>query len=202
MSLWARLLAAGYDPVMASAERHGIADARRALLAGAEGRVLEIGAGTGLNVPHYPAKVEVTYLEPDRHMARRLRARGVDVVGAPGEELPFPDASFETAVSTLVLCSVDDVPRVLGELRRVLVPGGRLLYLEHVRAPEGSRRAGWQDRLNRPWHAVSGGCNCNRDLGAALARASWAAEATTLDWAFMPKLLRPVVAGAATPVEG
>lgn len=199
MGLWNRIFAAAYDPCVARAERAGIAKERRALLAGVQGRVLEIGAGTGLNVDHYPVGSDVVYTEPDRHMAKRLRARGAEVVEAGAERLPFPDAAFDTVVSTLVLCSVRDVPAALREIRRVLVPGGRLLFLEHVRAEPGSKLGRWQDRLHGPWHALACGCNCNRDLLGALAAESFhVTELRRENWKFMPPIVRPVVIGTAS----
>jgi SAM-dependent methyltransferase len=198
MRLWNCVFAAAYDPLVARAERAGVAQARRELLAGVRGRVLEIGAGTGLNVEHYPTGSDVTYTEPEPQMARRLRARGVDVVEAGAADLPFGDSSFDTVVSTLVLCTVPDVAASLQEIHRVLAHGGRLLFLEHVRAPPGSRLERWQERLHGPWHAVACGCNCNRDLLASLEAQSFTVEELRHEsWRFMPPLVRPVVIGAA-----
>ena len=199
MGLWNRVFAAAYDPIVAGAERKGIAQARQTLLAHCQGRALEIGAGTGLNVEHYPAGADVTYTEPDRHMAKRLRARGVAVVEAGAGALPFADDSFDTVVSTLVLCTVPDVPAALREVRRVLRPGGQLLFLEHVRAPPGTALGRWQDRLQRPWRALACGCNCNRDLLAALADQSFGVVGSSHEWKFMPPIVRPIVTGVASP---
>ena len=200
MSVWSRVFAAVYDPLTAAAERAGLGAAREEVLVGARGRVLEIGAGTGWNVEHYPPGTDVTYTEPNPHMAQRLRRRGVEVIGAEAERLPFPDDSFDTVVSTLVLCTVTDVAASLREIRRVLAPGGRLLFLEHVRADAGPRLERWQNRLHGPWHAVAGGCNCNRDLLASLDAQSFSvAELRRESWSFMPRIVRPVVIGAATP---
>jgi SAM-dependent methyltransferase len=199
MALWSRVFAAAYDPFVAGAERAGVGAARSELLAGVRGRVLEIGAGTGLNVEHYPVGSDITYTEPAPHMAKRLRARGVDVIEAGAEALPFADGSFDTVVSTLVLCTVPDVPASLREIRRVLAPGGRLLFLEHVRADPGSKLERWQDRLQGPWHAFACGCNCNRDLLASLAVGSFSVEELrTENWRFMPRIVRPVVIGSAS----
>lgn len=198
MGLWSRVFAATYDPLLARAERRGIAAARHALLAQARGRVLEIGAGTGLNVEHYPDGSDVTYTEPEPHMAKRLRARGVAVVEAGAESLPFADSSFNTVVSTLVLCTVPDVSGALREVRRVLRPGGQLLFLEHVRAEPGSSLARWQDRLQRPWRVLACGCNCNRDLLGSLTAESFSVVGSNHEWKFMPAIVRPIVTGVAS----
>src|SRR5215210_5440442 len=121
-----RFTAALYDPFFWVAERAGMAARRRALVGQAHGRVLEIGAGTGLNVRHYPDGLDLVLTEPDEAMAERLRARA--------EALPFADDSFDTVVSTLVLCTVPDQPAALREIARILRPGGRLLFAEHVRS--------------------------------------------------------------------
>jgi len=189
VSLRRRLAAAAYDPFVRRA--HGLEAERAALLAEVHGAVLEIGAGTGLNRRHYAADAEVTFAEPDPYMARRIPA---PVVPAPAEELPFADGSFDVVVSTLVLCGVDDVGRSLAEVRRVLRPGGRLVFLEHVRAPDGSRLARAQDRLNPVWRAVAG-CDCNRDTLASLEAAGFVVDARVSP--FAPPFAHPVIAGAA-----
>src|SRR3954470_11804976 len=154
--LWAHIEARIYDPFVALGERRGMASRRRALLALARGRVLELGAGTGLNLAHYPAETgELVLTEPDSAMcarlARRVARSGRDATGgaARAEALPFPDGAFDTVVSTLVLCTVEDPDAAVREVRRVLAPGGRLLFVEHVRA-SAPRLARWQDRLSRP----------------------------------------------------
>jgi SAM-dependent methyltransferase len=199
MAVWNRVFAAAYDPFLARAERRGLGEARAALLAHAHGRVLEIGAGTGLNVEHYPLGADVTYTEPDPYMADRLQARGATVIPAGAESLPFDDSSFDTVVSTLVLCTVPNVPAALREIRRVLRPGGQLLLLEHVRAEPGSSGERWQDRLHRPWRAIACGCNCNRDLVTTLGAASFSVAVASHDWKFLPLIMRPVVTGVASP---
>jgi ubiquinone/menaquinone biosynthesis C-methylase UbiE len=177
---------------------------RRALLAHARGRVLEIGAGTGANLPHYPPTIgELTITEPAAGMLRRAKqkaggvGRAIDAVEASAERLPFEDEFFDTVVSTLVLCSVEDQDRALTEIRRVLKPGGRMLFIEHVRADE-PRPARWQDRLERPWVLVSGGCHPNRRTLERIRTASF--EVEELESGNLPKsppILRPLISGYA-----
>ena len=167
MSLRTKIFALTYDRQMAGTERAGLRALRERVLAGLSGDVLEIGAGTGANLPFFGAAVtSLTLTEAQPAMLRRLvRAAAqqhpsATVLRAPAEDLPFPDHSFDVAVSTLVLCGVDDQPRALRELRRVLRPGGRLLFIEHVRAAD-ARTARLQDRMN--WlNRVVVCCDCNR----------------------------------------
>ena len=168
MSLRASFFAMAYDRQMAKTEEAGLRAFRQNLLADATGQVIEIGGGTGANLPFYgPAVESLTVTEPMVPMARRLERRiqeggyTAKVLRAPAEDLPFDDDTFDTAVSTLVLCGVDDQPRALRELRRVLRPGGRLLFFEHVRSDDPAR-ARLQDRMNWLNQIVAGGCNCNR----------------------------------------
>ena len=176
---------------------------RRRLLATASGRVLEIGAGTGLNLACYgPAVGELVLAEPVAPMRTRLAARArrdevaVEIVDAPGEALPFPDGAFDVVVSTLVLCTVADQDATLREIRRVLRPGGRLLFIEHVRA-EGAARAWLQGRLARPWRWLAAGCVCDRDTLPAIRRHFPHADAQADAWRGMPALVRPLVVGVA-----
>lgn len=146
---------------------------RSGLLAAASGRTLEVGAGSGANLPYYPAGVtELVLTEPSRHMLRYLRRRlgqtgpgRREVVPVGVDALPFGDDSFDTVVATLVLCSVPDVPRALEQIARVLRPGGRFLFLEHVRARPGTRLARLQDMVERPHRALGAGCRPNRRTG-------------------------------------
>jgi ubiquinone/menaquinone biosynthesis C-methylase UbiE len=156
-----------YDRITAGTEKACFADHRQALITEARGDVLEIGGGTGANLRYYgPGAGTLTVTEPSRPMLRRLQRRidehapDARLLRAPAEDLPFEDASFDVAVSTLVLCSVDDQPRALRELRRVLRPGGRLLFMEHVRSEE-PRVARLQDRMNRLNNLIVH-CDCNR----------------------------------------
>jgi ubiquinone/menaquinone biosynthesis C-methylase UbiE len=189
---------------MAKTEHAGLRAFRGRLLAGASGDVLEIGGGTGANLPCYgPAVTSLTITEPQPPMLRRLegsvRAQwpSARVLRAPAEDLPFDDLSFDVAVSTLVLCGVDDQPRVLRELRRVLRPGGRLLFIEHLRSGDPAT-ARLQDRLN--WlNRLVVCCDCNRptlDSIRAVGFAVTDVEHTELPKA--PPFVRPAVVGSAT----
>ena len=190
--------AALYDLVLALGERRTMRALRAATVGRAQGRTLEIGAGTGLNLPYYPGAVtELVVTEPDRAMARRLRKRtGGDVLPAGAEALPFPDASFRTAVATMVLCTVPDPEAAVAELRRVLEPGGSLLFVEHVRAddPRAARR---QLRADRAWAAIAGGCRCTRDTLVLLERHFRIADLTRHRWRGMPRIVQPLIAGRA-----
>src|ERR671920_1104035 len=197
------IFAALYDQKSASAERRGMGDRRRRLLAGARGAVLEIGGGTGANLAHYRDVDRVTITEPDPFMRRRLEQKltdahvPVEISAAGAEELPFPDGSFDTVVSTLVLCTVPDQESALDEVRRVLRPGGRLLFIEHVRA-EGSA-ARWQDRLGPLWGHLFGGCHLDRDTVTAIEEAGFEIDSFE---SFQPPIafsgLTPHVQGSAT----
>jgi len=201
---WGRAFAFGYDFFFARAERGGLRELRRHALSRAAGGTLEIGAGTGLNHDLYPAAVtELTLTEPFEPMARQLRDKAatmtlpVEVVEAPAEALPFPDASFDTVALTLVLCTVPEPDRALAEIARVLKPGGRFLFLEHVRAEEPGL-ARWQDRLNPPWRAFGHGCNCNRDTLATIERSRLTVEhAERGRIPKMPPLVKPMLIGSA-----
>jgi SAM-dependent methyltransferase len=209
IDLWARIGARVYDPFLALAERSGMAARRRALLAGAHGRVLELGAGTGLNLAHYPAGItELVLTEPEPAMRSRLERRverserDATVVAAPAEELPFADGAFDTVVSTLVLCTVEDPVAAAREARRVLAEDGRLLFVEHVRATT-PRLARWQDRLARPWGAFAQGCRCNQATIELMERAQLRVERVAPGrWSGMPAVVRPLVVGHATAGEG
>lgn len=203
---WGRAFSAAYDRGFKGAEDAGLREMRRELLAQARGRVLELGAGTGLNLGHYPQGIEsLTMVEPDPHMTKQLRDKlgqsgrtaEVSVVEAPGESLPFPDGSFDSVVVTLVLCTVPDQAATLAEIKRVLAPGGQLLFLEHVRA-HSPELAKWQDRLEGPWKFLADGCRCNRDTVAAISAAGFAvADVDRGSLPKMPTIIRPLATGSA-----
>jgi ubiquinone/menaquinone biosynthesis C-methylase UbiE len=202
-----RIFAGLYDLMLRGTERGGLREMRAELLAEAQGRTLELGAGTGLNLAHYTdAVTELVLTEPDPHMARRLRKRlddeppapdRVEVVETPAERMPFEDQSFDSVVSTLVLCSVESPGGAVTEIARVLKPDGRLLYLEHVRSGDPAL-ARWQDRLERPWGWLGAGCHPNRDTVAQLEATGLVTESLVRDR--MPKappIVRPLVHGEA-----
>jgi ubiquinone/menaquinone biosynthesis C-methylase UbiE len=203
MSLRTRLFALTYDFQLAGTEQAGLRAFRERLLAGASGDVIEIGGGTGANLPLYgPAVGSLTITEPEPPMLRRLDRKvrehrpATRVLRAPAEDLPFDDHTFDVAVSTLVLCGVDDQPRALRELRRVLRPGGQLLFIEHLRSgdPEVARL---QDRMN--WlNRIVVCCNCNRPTLDSIGKAGFTVtdvEHTQLPKA--PKFARPMIVGSA-----
>jgi ubiquinone/menaquinone biosynthesis C-methylase UbiE len=205
-----RIFAAVYDRLMAAGEKAGLREMRRGIVGDASGRTLELGAGTGHNLDHYTGAVsELVLTEPDPYMAKRLRRKigehppapaSVDVVETGAESLPFEDGSFDTVVATLVFCTIPDAEAAAGEVARVLKPGGRLLFLEHVRAEPGSGTERWQDRLERPWGWIGAGCHPNRDTAALLARSQLHVD--RLEHTEMPghapPLVKPVIRGSAS----
>ena len=204
MSLRTKFFALTYDRQMASTEKAGLHTFRERLLAGLTGDVLEIGGGTGANLPCYgPAVASLTMTEPQLPMLRRLertareRHPSATVLRAPAEDLPFDDHTFDVAVSTLVLCGVDDQPRALRELRRVLRPGGQLVFIEHVRADDAGT-ARLQDRMN--WlNRLVVCCDCNRPTLDTIKAAGF--TLTRLEHTILPKapkFVRPAIMGSAT----
>lgn len=199
-------MASVYDRFMRATERACLQDWRGELLGGVSGDVLEIGAGTGANLAHYPGGVtRLVLTDPDRFMIAKLEARvrqmgrrGVEVHVAPATALPFGDASFDAVVSTLVLCSVPDVEATLAEVRRVLRPGGAFVYLEHVAAEDAPSRLRWQRRIEPLWSRVAGNCHLTRQTGGAIRRAGFVIdhEARESMRRALP-IVRPTVRGIA-----
>ena len=166
------------------AEKRGAAEHRQRLLAGLRGRVVELGAGHGLNFPHYPPEVtEVIAVEPEPTLRRAAEQAAADapvpvrVIAGVADELPVEDASADAAVASLVLCSVPDQQRALAELRRVVRPGGELRFYEHVAPVSQPKRALFQlsDRSGA-WPKIAGGCHSARDTGAAIGQAGFSVE--------------------------
>ena len=206
MSLWGRIFAAGYDRVMAGTEEATFRAHREALLRDVRGRVLEIGGGTGANLPFYGQGVEeLVVTEPEEPMARRLEAKlgnakvPVRVVRAPAEELPFEDASFDYVVSTLVLCTVKDPHRALAQAHRLLKPGGKLVFMEHVRS-RNPKLARWQDRLHPLQLRLGHGCNCNRPTLDNVEASGFSVVSVEHDRVRKaPPIVRPLIVGTAEP---
>jgi ubiquinone/menaquinone biosynthesis C-methylase UbiE len=203
MSIRGRFFAATYDRFMEGTEEAGLRALRHDLLAQASGRVLEIGGGTGANLTHYgPSVTSLTVTEPEAPMIKRLERRardhapGTTVLRAPAEDLPFDDDSFDVVVSTLVLCGVDDQPRAVREIGRVLRPGGRLLFIEHVRSAD-TAQARRQDRLN--WlNRLVVCCDCNRPTLQTIERTGF--RVANLEHTALPKspsFVRPAIVGSA-----
>ena len=204
-------MAAIYDRFMRASEEACLSIWRAQLLGRVQGRVLEIGAGTGVNLEHYPSGLdELVLLEPDRHMRRKLGrrvdalggqgrlAREIDIRGWSAEQLAVEDERFDAVVATLVLCSVGDLRRTLGEIHRVLRPGGRLLFLEHVAAGRSTSRLAWQRAVEPMWKHVAGNCHLTRQTAEAIEQAGFSFEHLARE--SMRKALpivRPTIRGVA-----
>ncbi len=203
MSLRGWLFAALYDRMCAHSEQAGLATMRERLVGEASGDVLEIGAGTGANLVHYgDAVVSLALTDPEPAMLKRLQRQvatvrpSARVEQAPAEALPFRDESFDTLVSTLVLCGVEDQERALAEMRRVLRPDGRLLFLEHVRS-EDVELARLQDRMNGI-NRLLAGCECNRSTLTAIRAAGFSVPRPEQDrLPRAPRFLSPLILGTA-----
>jgi ubiquinone/menaquinone biosynthesis C-methylase UbiE len=178
---------------------------RRTLIPEAEGRVLEIGIGSGLNLPFYgPGVREVIGVDPSLELQAYARERAKDrpfpvqFIGLSGEQIPLDDASVDMAVSTWTMCTIPDALRALEEVRRVLKPGGRLLFVEHGRAPEPGV-ARWQDRLNGPWGKIGGGCHLNRRIDALVTGAGFRIDRMETLYLKGPRPMTFTYRGSALP---
>jgi ubiquinone/menaquinone biosynthesis C-methylase UbiE len=202
-----RLMSLIYDRFMRASERACLEEWRSELLADLSGSILEIGAGTGANLPRYPSAVtRLVLVDDDPHMLAKLETRvresgremDIEIREASAASLPFPDASFDAVVSTLVLCSVPDPDVVLREVRRVLRPNGTFVYLEHVAGEEGTSRLAWQRRVEPVWRRIAGNCHLTRRTGEAIRRAGFVVDEERAE--SMRKALpivRPTVRGVA-----
>ena len=203
-----RFFAWYYPKVAGVSERAGQAETRRDLLAEAQGRTLEIGAGSGLNLPHYTERVtELFVSDPSPHMREHLRevlegeppsVGRWQLADASAEDLPFEDESFETVVGVFVMCSVPDPGRAIAEIERVLMPGGRYLFLEHVRAGEGTFRGRMQDLIEVPHRYLAAGCYPNRRTGEDIAASGL--EVERIEHGEQPKAppsVKPTILGSA-----
>ncbi len=165
-----------YDKMMAGIERKCLRQWRQSLLSTVSGQVLEIGAGTGANLVFYSDKVEQLILsEPDEDMRKQLKLKivqssiqNITVNNYKAESLLIAENSLDYVVSTLVCCSVKDLQGSLNEINRVLKPGGRYIFMEHVAASDGSRCRRWQNRINPFWKRIAGNCHLNREIESAI----------------------------------
>ncbi|MDH3636582.1 MAG: class I SAM-dependent methyltransferase [Gammaproteobacteria bacterium] len=195
-----------YDKFMARTEEACLKDWRHGLLKQVRGEVLEVGAGTGVNIKFYPDNVTRLVLsEPDRHMRKYLkkqvgnyRLSNATVTGGTAEQIESDDESFDYVVATLVCCSVTNLKASLREIRRVLRPGGGLVFLEHVAAADGTSRRLWQNRLNTIWKTFMGNCHLNRETEQAIVTEGF--EIIQIERESMrkaPPIVRPTIRGIA-----
>jgi ubiquinone/menaquinone biosynthesis C-methylase UbiE len=204
-----RAFAKWYPTVVGWSEDAGQRDIRAELIAGAHGRTLEIGAGSGHNLAHYTTSVtELVVTEPSPHMLEQLRACLTDdpppvgsweLVQTGAEALPFDDRTFDTVIATYVHCTIPDPPAALREIARVLRPGGQYIFLEHVRAPDNRMLARFQDLLETPHSYIAAGCHPNRRMERLLAESPLSVR--SLKHARMPRCfptVRPTIRGIAT----
>jgi SAM-dependent methyltransferase len=170
---------------------------RREVVTGLRGVVVEIGFGSGLNVPLYPAEVEMVYAIEPSEVGRKLAAKRVEAspvpirfVGLDGQDLPLAGESVDAALSTFTLCTIPDVTRALGELRRVLRPGGRFHFLEHGLCPEPAT-ARWQHRLNGLQQRLAAGCNLDRPIDRLVREAGFQIQELRNAWFLGPPPSKP-----------
>ena len=206
-----RLMASFYDRMMRGSEEACLREWRRILLEPVQGKVLEVGAGTGVNLSLYPESVtQLVMSEPDAPMraklAQRLEDDGAETWAEMSDgsldSLPFSDGSFDFVTCMLVLCSVPDLHRAVGEIRRVLVPGGRLVFLEHVAAEGRTDRLKWQRRLEPLWRRFSGNCHLTRETERAILDSGFDMEQIKRESMrkAMP-IVRPCIRGCAIRVD-
>ncbi len=173
-----------------------VAKLRQEVVPAARGRVLEVGMGSGLNLPFYQPEAEnIVGLDPSPELLKMAGRRIADapspvsLVDGSAEDIPFADASFDTVLTTWTLCSIPDGAKALSEMRRVLKPSGALIFIEHGRSPD-ARVEAWQDRLTPLWRRCAGGCHMNRDIEAMIGDAGFAI--TKLRTGYMMKGPRPL----------
>lgn len=195
-----------YDKFMARTEEACLKDWRHGLLRQVNGEVLEVGAGTGVNIKFYPDNVTRLVLsEPDKHMRKYLkkqvgnyRLSNATVTGGTAEQIESDDETFDYVVATLVCCSVTNLKASLREIRRVLRPGGGLVFLEHVAAADGTSRRRWQNLINPVWKTFMGNCHLNRETEQAIVTEGF--EIIQIERESMrkaPPIVRPTIRGIA-----
>ncbi len=197
-----RWFAALYPLIVARDERRRWSKVRRRIMGEVQGRVLEIGAGSGYSLPYYPAEAQVVATEPDPHMLERAQRRlqelgvtNIELRQASAEELPFEDASFDHVACSWVLCTVDDLARCLAEARRVLKPEGTLRFMEHVRNDSSTFWSVLQHLIAPAWRWFGAGCHLNQRTQRAVEEAGF-----RIEWIEqVPGWLQPVIYGVARP---
>lgn len=182
-----------------------LSEYRARVVPAAQGRVLEIGIGSGLNLPHYGAAAEhVLGLDPSRkllawtHATAGRAAIPVELIEGSAEAIPLDNMSIDTVVTTWTMCSIPDVRRALEEMRRVLKPGGRLLFVEHGRSPDASVRR-WQDRLTPTWRRIAGGCHLDRAISELIEDAGFRIERVETSYVRGPRPMSFMYEGVARP---
>jgi len=185
--------------------QHQLADYRNRVVPAAEGRVLEVGIGSGLNLPLYaPGVDEIVGLDPSPQLLAKAREATerisipVELIEGSAERIPLYNRSIDTVVTTWTLCSIPDVQRALGEMRRVLKPSGRLLFVEHGRASD-PRVCRWQDRLTPLWRRIAGGCHLNRAISELIESAGFRIEQLETGYMRGPKLMTFMYEGSVRP---
>ncbi len=210
MSFFSWLMAKYYDKIMQDAEAKCLQDWRKALLSHLSGDVLEIGSGTGLNLNHYPDAIEHLFLvEPDARMRAKMQEKitaknqpKIEVLNCSAESIPLPDASCDSVVSTLVLCSVKDLKKALSEIHRILKPRGKLIFIEHVAASNNPKRLKWQLRLQPIWKIIACGCHLARQTEEAIINSGFKfEEISRQSIRGVPAIVRPSIKGVAIKNE-
>ncbi len=202
---WAQRLAAWVTASSEAASNRDVGARKRALFGGLSGDVLEIGPGTGANLPFLPQDVRWTGVEPNVYMRRHLRQKAAqlglaaEVRTGTAERLDAPDATYDAVIGKLVLCSVSDVAATLREVRRALKPGGQFVFIEHVAAPAGTRLRAAQRFVRPVWQFVADGCHPDRETGGMIDRAGFGQVTYEQFRMGVPlPFLAPAIAGAAT----
>lgn len=205
-SLYSCFISSIYDRMLIDAEEKCLKDWRQTMLSGITGDVLEIGAGTGANLPYYSNKITSLVLtEPNVHMRQKLTEKAKDYNNLPikqmdcaAESIPAEDASFDVVVCTLVLCSVDNPQQALAEIYRVLRPAGKLVFIEHVIATNRPDRLKWQERLEPVWKRLQCGCHLTRDTEKRILDAGFSFETIgRQSMRGVPPIVRPCIRGVA-----
>ncbi len=206
MPFFSQLMAKYYDRALQNAETKCLQEWRAVLLSHAFGDVLEIGCGTGLNLDYYPDSIKHLYLaEPDAAMREKLqlkistkKQKNIDVLSCPAESIPLLNASCDTVISTLVLCTVKNLEKSLSELHRILKPNGKLIFIEHVAAHNNPQRLRWQYRLEPFWKIIACGCCLTRQTQEAIINAGFQfEEISRQSMRGVPAIVRPSIKGIA-----